>query len=119
MKYTTLLPFLSDEDLQELAEQIISGEVKGVNLVRLYPFLGKEKLSEIVNKLIKEKKIEELRRILPFISRETVGNIHKAFQNGDLEGLKEDSLLPFLSHDQVKEMFRVLIKKEQEDQEKN
>ena len=33
MKYVTMLPFLSREDLRELAFKVVNNEVKGVNRV--------------------------------------------------------------------------------------
>ena len=42
MNYIHMLPFLEDEDLDELVDKIISGEVKGIKLMMLYPFLNRE-----------------------------------------------------------------------------
>ena len=35
MKYIHMLPFLDTEDLDELVEKILNGEVKGIKLVML------------------------------------------------------------------------------------
>ncbi len=110
MKYVTMLPFLSKEDLRELAYKVINKEVKGVRLLLLFPFLDKETLDEIVMKLIEEKKGIDLQSALPFISKETVGKIYKAIEENELEGIRKEALLPFLHHNQIKEMFEDLIK---------
>ena len=109
MKYTHMLPFLEDEDIDELVEKILSGEVKGVNLMVLYPFLSRESLNKLVDRLIKDKKGKELRGAIPFISKEKVNAIYDAIVSGELTGIKESSLMPFLGKSKIKEMFNKLV----------
>ena len=111
MNYITMLPFLSREDLKELAFKVINKEVKGVKLVVLFPFLDKDTLDKIANILIKNNNGKQLRYALPFCSKETFGKIYKAIENGELTGIEREMVLPFLTKDQVKEMFEELLKK--------
>lgn len=110
MNYIHMLPFLDEEDLNELVEKILSGEVKGVKLMMLYPFLSREAIDKLVDHLIKENKGKELNRALPFISKEKVNEIHEAVQAGTITGLKEFSLMPFLGKGKIKEMFNQFVK---------
>ena len=110
MKYVTLLPFMDSEELKDLAEKIISQEVKGVNIVTLYPFLDRSSLDEIVEKLIEAKDGRKLRSALPFVSRETVEKIYQGVKDGSITGINEHSLLPFLGRKAIKDMFYDLIK---------
>lgn len=110
MRYVTMLPFLDKEDLRELAFKVINTEVKGVKLVLLFPFLDRDTLEEIVDKLIEEKKGKDLRRALPFISKDAIGKIYNAIEKDEIKGLRREMLLPFLGQKQVKEMFEELLK---------
>jgi len=110
MKYTHLLPFLDSKEIKELATQITNGEVKGVKISTLYPFLDRETMNEIAEKLIETKNIKALKYSLPFISNETISKIHDEIKKGELKGLKETYLLPFMGQVKIKEMFTSLIK---------
>ncbi|MCK5762069.1 MAG: hypothetical protein KAH16_04130 [Candidatus Izimaplasma sp.] len=111
MKYTTMLPFMDKEELKELAYQVINKEVKGVNIIVLFPFLDCETLDEIVEKLIETNNSKALRGAVPFVQKSTINKIYEAVKSGQLKDFKEEYLLPFLGKDQIKAMFRDLIKK--------
>lgn len=110
MKYSTLIPFLEKEDLAELADKIISGEVTNVKLAVLYPFLDNETLEKIVDFLIKEKRNRDLYSAMPFISRDKVNDIYDAAVRGELEGFKTEALIPFMGRKRIKEIFETLVK---------
>ena len=111
MKYTTMLPFMDNEELKELAFQVINEEVKGVNIIVLFPFLDRETLEEIVEKLIETNNSKALRGAVPFVQKSTISKIYEAVKSGQLKGFNEEYLLPFLGKEQVKAMFKDLIKK--------
>ena len=108
-KLVRILPFMENEEIKELAYQVINGEVKGVNLVLLFPFLTNTDLDEIVDLLIKKKDGKKLQHAVPFASRETVDKIYAAVKSGDIKGLKESYLFPFLGKDQLKSMFKIFV----------
>ncbi|MDX9691845.1 MAG: hypothetical protein RBT45_05255 [Acholeplasmataceae bacterium] len=110
MKYTQLLPFMDREELKKIAEEIISGELKGVRLQSLFPFLGRESLHEIVDKLIEKKDSETLQSAIPFISREKVLDIYHAAEKGELPNFDASRCIPFLGSETIKELFRDLVK---------
>ncbi|KFZ26612.1 MAG: hypothetical protein KQ78_01202 [Candidatus Izimaplasma bacterium HR2] len=110
MKYIHMLPFLDEEDLDELVENIKSGEVKDIKMVVLYPFLSRKSLESLVDYFIKENYSKELSRALPFISREKVNEIYDSIENGTVTGINELSILPFLGKKKIKEMFHKSIK---------
>jgi len=118
-KLVRILPFMDNEEIKELANQIINEEVKGVRLVLLFPFLSNSDLDEIVDVLIEKKDGKQLQHAIPFASRETVDKIYKAVQAGDIKGIKESFLFPFLGKDQLKSMFKIFVeqaKNESEDE---
>ncbi|MBN2605561.1 MAG: hypothetical protein JXR62_07060 [Bacilli bacterium] len=110
MKYSTLIPFLAKEDLAELVEKIISGEVTNIKLAVLYPFLDDESLGKIVDYLIKEKRNKDLYSAMPFISKEKVNDIYDAAARGEMEGFKTEALIPFMGRSRIKEIFETLVK---------
>lgn len=115
MKYITMLPFMDQEDLKELAYQVMNKEVKGVNIFVLYPFLNNETMDEIVDELIENGNTKDLQKSIPFISKEKVDLIQDAVQEGKLPGFKEEFLLPFLGRAKIKSLFKELIKKTAKD----
>ena len=104
------LPFMNDEDLEELADKILSKEVTEVPLRKLYPFLSKQRLNELVTQMIEQNDQENLKHALPFISQDAIKQIRDKINEGKLEGFDESHLLPFMSPEEVKEMFYEKLK---------
>lgn len=105
MKYIQMLPFLDKEDLDELVEKIISGEVTTIKTVMLYPFLDKESIDKLVDHDIKDNNASDLASALPFISKEKINEIYEKINDGTITGVKEEILMPFLGKNKIKEMF--------------
>jgi hypothetical protein len=110
MKYTQLLPFMGREELNKVAQEIMSGELKGVRLEALFPFLGRENLHELVDQLIAKKETETLQSVIPFISRDKVLDIYHAAEKGEIPNFDSSNCIPFLGSDKIKEIFRELVK---------
>ncbi|MCF7931100.1 MAG: hypothetical protein K9L02_06300 [Acholeplasmataceae bacterium] len=115
MKYTTLLPFLDREDIADVANKIIKGELKGIKLSALYPFLDDEILNTMIEFLIKEKRYKEIYSAVPFMSAEKINQLYETVENGGLEGFKTSYLIPFMSRKKIKEIFEVLVKRAEND----
>jgi len=111
MKYTSLLPFLDSEDIADVANKIIAGELKGIKLSALYPFLDDEALSTMLEFLIKEKRYKEIYSAVPFMTTEKINQLYETVENGGLEGFKTSYLIPFMSRKKIKEIFEDLVKK--------
>lgn len=114
MKLIQLLPFMENEEIKELALQVINKEVEGIKLVVIYPFLSSEDLDEIVDILIERKDTRNLRYALPFISKEKVEAIYEAVKAGNLEDMKETYFLPFLGKSTIKKMVKDIIRQAKE-----
>ena len=117
-KLVRLLPFMDAEELKELAMKIINGEVTGVNLSVLFPFLHGEDLQEISELLIEKKDVKNLKRMIPFVRKSTIEKIYQGIKDGSLEGIDEVYLYPFLGKDMLKSMFNDLVKDAMEHPEK-
>lgn len=110
MKLSHLIPFMDDEDLKELVEKIKNKEVKGVKLVQLYPFLHRNEVDELVDEVLKDGNPKDLYTALPFMSKAKLNEVYEKIQSGELEGFKEEALLPFLGKDKIKELVDRVIK---------
>ena len=115
MKLVGLLPFMESNEIKELALKIINGEVKGVKLVVLFPFLRNEDLDDVIDLCIEKGLTKEINRALPFASKDRVNAIYEAVQAGKLEGINENMLFPFLGKEHRKSLFDSLIKKAHEE----
>jgi hypothetical protein len=110
MKPTHLLPFMSNEDLKELAQSIVAGDTEGVPLAMVYPFLDRDDLDRIVEEAATAGRHKDVYSALPFLSKEAVQRLHERVASGELEGLKEEAFLPFLGKDKIKELFNRYVK---------
>lgn len=108
-KLQNLLPFMEESELKELALKIISGEVKGIKLFYLYPFLGREARGEIIDLLIEKKMGRQLKLILPFSNADQVNLIMDRIADGTLTDIKDTDLFPFLGREKMKEIFDRLV----------
>ncbi len=115
MKYTHLLPFMDNEELKEVALQVLNGELQGVKLNRFFPFLNKEDLNEIVDKIIETKNTKLLNHAIPFMSKQKIGEIYEKAERGDIPDFNAEKCIPFLGSEKIKEIFKSLIKKASEE----
>jgi hypothetical protein len=111
MKYTHVLPFMGKEELKEAAFDIINGKLEGVKLEKLYPFLGRETLDEVVDLLIERKERSKLIRAIPFMSKQKIQRLYEAAEKGEIPNFDTTILLPFLETDKIKEIFKNLVQK--------
>jgi predicted CopG family antitoxin len=109
MKYTQLLPFLDKEELRKVASEIISGEIRNVRLETLFPFLGRDNMSDLVQELIEKKDSKTLQKALPFISKDKVQEIYQVAQKGELPDFDASRCIPFLGAEEIKKIFRELL----------
>ena len=112
MKLVALLPFMDNEELKDLAFDVVNGKQDKIKLTVIFPFLKKEDLKEIVELLIEKDQTKELYSALPFLSKETVKEIYDAVRSGKITNFKEEALVPFLDKATIKALFNELLEKE-------
>lgn len=115
-KLMHILPFMEREELKELALKIINGEVEGVKIHILFPFLSSDDLDEVIDVMI-EKNHRGLKHVMPFASKAKVKAISEGIRSGKITGIKEYYLYPFLEKDELKNMFDALVKEAAESKE--
>ena len=113
-KLLHILPFMESAELKELALKIINDEVKGVKLRMVFPFLSREDLNEIIDLLIEKKKTRQLNFAVPFMSKAKINQIYQGIIKGEIEGIHERVLYPFLGREELKKMFDHLVKHAEE-----
>ncbi len=119
MKLMALLPFMDKDELKEFAKKVASGEVKGISLAVVFPFLRKEDLDDLVEDLIKGGNKKDIYAALPFLSKSAINTLYERIQNNEIEGFKQEALLPFLGKDKIKELFNIMVQKAAQEPEEN
>ncbi len=104
MNLISMIPFLDEEELNELMNKIISSgkdEYNGISIYVLLPFLTKNSLNELMEKIIKNEVNFNYQALLPFLERE---EIEKMFFEAVTNKKDFVSYLPFLSEETYHEI---------------
>lgn len=114
-----ILPFLDDEDVHEIVEDILSDPTKydGLNLSCVMPFLDENDCDALFLKIAldADKKYEHsLVSLAPFVSEECLSKLVDKFVSGELQDVDMDGLYPFLSSKDVKRLFKYIVSKKDE-----
>lgn len=115
-KLMQILPFLDDEDVHEIVEDILSDPTKydGLNLSCVMPFLDEKDCDALFLKIAldADKKYEHpLVSLAPFVSEECLSKLVDKFVSGELQDVDMDRLYPFLSSKDVKRLFKYIVSK--------
>lgn len=112
MNIKKMLPFLDDEDLEELANRILDSdenEFKGVTISEVLPFLDDDVVDKMFFKAILNNK--DYKKFLPFVSEEALHTLVVKYFNGEIENIDVDEIYPFLDEDDIKYIFRKFMEK--------
>lgn len=103
MNFENLIPFLESEDLLELANEILSGNVN-MSIENILPFMDEEEVDKLCQRLAEEPQLQEKldpRAIYPFASEEY---IDKLFLSQVSQGKVDTEALPFVSEECLHEL---------------
>lgn len=109
-----MLPFLNDDELHELVEDIMSdGEkYKDLSLAAVMPFLDDSDCDKIfLNAINNESQLKHICSLAPFVSEECLSELVERYVNGDYPELNLDGLYPFMSTRDIKRLFKYSIAK--------
>lgn len=113
-KIVSLLPFMEEEDIHNLVNDILEDEesVKDIDLIPILPFLSSEDCDLIFLKALdnSNKKINVV-KVAPYVSEECLDRAIDKYINGELEIANIDELYPFLSSKSIKKVFQHILKK--------
>lgn len=101
-----LMPFMSKHAIDQCLEYVMDDDETDVKkLVAAAPFLGKDKLDEIADRVVKENSAKNLVPLAPFIRKKTLTKA--ALRFAEKEGFAAIlPLLPFLDKDEMSNLFQ-------------
>ncbi len=111
-KILSILPFMSEDDIHELVEQIIAQDeqVKDLPLEAVMPFLSSKDCNRIfINALNNNSYKCNLIKMAPFVNEETLDVAVDLYIEGKLDIDKIDQLYPFLSEKSIKKIFKKMM----------
>lgn len=115
-KLVQILPFLDDDDIHEIVEDILSDPDKydGLNLCAIMPFLSENDCDALFLKIALDndkKYTHSLTSLAPFVSEECLTKLVDKYIEGELQDVDMDELYPFLSSKDVKRLFKYIVSK--------
>ena len=119
-KLMQIIPFLDDDDVHEIVEDILSDPDKydGLNLCAIMPFLSESDCNALFMRIALDtnKKYEySLASLAPFVSEECLSKLVDKYIAGELEDVNMDQLYPFLSSKDVKRLFKYIVSQNKKD----
>ncbi len=101
-KIVPLLPFLAQDDVDQLAEKEYAREgAEGIK--PLLPFMTKEKVDELAEKGCEKNGIQAIQPLLPFMTEDKVDELaEKGCEKNGIQAIQP--LLPFMTEDKVDEL---------------
>ncbi|MBU1145586.1 MAG: hypothetical protein KJ971_07005 [Firmicutes bacterium] len=111
MKLLRMLPFLEEEELEELVQKIINKEFDNekINPVCIIPFLNEEQVARLFNSSLKGEISINPEKFLPFVSEKDLEEVLRKIEANEIDTISADSLLPFLNSDQIKKLFQDIL----------
>lgn len=109
----SMLPFLEEEEVNELAKRILeseNGEWKGVKIDSVLPFLSDNIVDELCLKSIEKGKGYE--KFLPFLSNEGMHGIVMDVIEGR-RNIELNAMYPFMDEEDIKRVFYFYLEKEE------
>ena len=102
-----LLPYLEEEELNEIADMIINDheDMKGLKLATIFPFLSTEKCDEIFLAKMTSLNQGELSSIVPFVSQKVLSSLVDEYIKGNVSKVNMNAIYPFLSQEDIKRIF--------------
>lgn len=118
-KLLQILPFLDDDDIHEVAEDILSDPDKycGLNLCEIMPFLSEKDCDALFLRIAldTDNKYEySPTSLAPFVSEKCLSMLVDKYIAGELQVIDMDELYPFLSSKDVKRLFKYIVSKKDE-----
>ncbi|MGI6782533.1 MAG: hypothetical protein ACOX56_06970 [Acholeplasmataceae bacterium] len=110
----SLLPFLDDEELDEIADMIINDheDLRGLKLATIFPFLSEEKCDAIFLAKMTSLNQNEISSIVPFVSQKTLSSLVDQYIAGNLTKVNMNVIYPFLDKEDIKRIFFHELNKE-------
>jgi len=115
MDIKRMLPFLEDEELEELAKKIQkspSGEYQGLTLSNLLPFLDDDVVDEMF--ILELRAGHDVHKFLPFVSDEILSSATNEFIQGKITSFPLKQALPFMEDEDVTKIAKKCLESGEE-----
>ena len=100
-----LLPFLSKDAIDKCMEEVLTDGVDVKKIIAAAPFLGKETLSRLADRILMECDVRDLVALAPFLKKKKLTEAAAFYAQRD--GFSKIlPLLPFLDQDLLNEFFK-------------
>lgn len=114
MKIRNMLPFLDTEEIDALLEKVAEKEIEGIRIEQLLPFASGKKLTQVYRNMMSSGNFDTSRfsksSFFPFLPKEALHLLVEDYINGKIPSLP-DSILPFLSSEDVKTLMKYELNK--------
>ena len=114
MKISTMLPFLEEEEIDSLIEEILYEKVD-LKLYQILPFVSEEKIDYLIDRSFNDDSITvRLKHLLPFVNERQMEVLYEAFKDGTIKSscdFSEGEMLPYLAREKIKTIFEEQLKK--------
>ena len=110
------LPFLDDEDLKEIVDDIIRNplEFKDFPLAALMPFLDDEDADRLFLTCVDDDQLSkntEISSLAHFVSEACLDTLAEGYMNGKYQHVDLDTVYPFMSGKTMKKLFKYYLNK--------
>lgn len=117
-KLISVLPFLDDEDIAEIVDEIInkSEKYKDLPLAAIMPFLSDEAADRLFMEFVDKGYVSDdfnISSIAPFVSDECLDKFVDEYINGKYQNVDIDALYPFMDSKTVKKLFKYILNKKE------
>lgn len=110
---TSILPFMEEEDVFDIAKKIIEKKEQKISLVEVLPFLNERHCDELFLQAIEQEEfINQATSFAPFVSEDCLSKVVDGYLEGKYQNLNLSTLYPFMKNEDVKRIFHYLYTQE-------
>ncbi len=115
-----IIPFLDDDDVREIVEDILNDPEKydGLDLCAIMPFLSESDCNALFLKIAldpSKKYKHSLAALAPFVSEECLSKLVDKYIANELDDVNMNQFYPFLSSKDVKRLFKYIVSQNKKD----
>lgn len=114
-KLAGILPFMDDEDIHELIQEMLKNKdaFKDIDVRAIFPYLTEDDCDAIFMSVLDGGNYDiKLKDIAPFVSSECLTRVVDLYLEGKFETKDIEKIYPFLSSEDIKRVFKHIMENE-------
>lgn len=114
-KLAKILPFMDDEDIHELIQELLKNKdaFKDIDVRAIFPYLTEDDCDAIFMSILDGGNYDiKLKDIAPFVSSECLTKVVDLYLEGKFTSKEIEKIYPFLSSEDIKRIFKHMMKNE-------